>query len=140
MIGSVFVVRMIWLHKLVWHTNDRRRVTRLPTHLFDSGSHGGVCDVPEVPGYQIINAVRSGNRDMCGVIGGVARDGSHLEQLSCEVRRILGRVEERDGLQSIQTGAAAFASPALASLTTSWEATRVNLCGASRHHSRVTAW
>ena len=51
MIGSVFVVRMTWLHKLVWHTNDRRRVTRLPTHLFDSGSHGSVCDVPEVPGY-----------------------------------------------------------------------------------------
>ena len=27
MIGSVFLVRMTWLHKLVWHTNDRRRVT-----------------------------------------------------------------------------------------------------------------
>ena len=45
---------------------------------------------------------------MCGVIDGVARDSSHLEQLSCEVRRILGRAEKRDVLQSIQTVAGGF--------------------------------
>ena len=59
MIGSVFVVRMIWFHKLVWHTNDRRRVTRLPTHLFDAPagrthSHIGTLQVMCFCGYVII--------------------------------------------------------------------------------------
>ena len=60
--------------------------------------------MPEVPRYKVVDAVR--NRD--GNVSGIFRRGAghrpQVEQLLCEVGRILGRIEKGDPFERGQTG------------------------------------
>ena len=70
MTGSDCGVFMVGFHQFVGRADDRRLVTGLTTHPFDPRAHGGICDVPEVPRYKVVGAVR--NRD--GNVSGIFRE------------------------------------------------------------------
>ena len=66
MIGSGRVVCMVGLQKFVGCTDHQRLVACLSTYPFDPRAHRGIGNVPEVPRYQIIDAVRDGD-DIGGI-------------------------------------------------------------------------
>ena len=68
MTGSGRVVSIVGFQEIIRRTYYRRFVARLPARSLNPRSNRGVGDVPEVPGYQQIDAVRNGNRDASGVI------------------------------------------------------------------------
>ena len=73
--------------------------------MFDLRPHGGISNVLKVPRYKIMDSVRNGDGNMSGIFRSHVGDCPLIEQLLCEVRRILGRIEERDGFERRQTGA-----------------------------------
>lgn len=77
----------------------------MSAHTFDLGPHGGISDVPKVPCYKIMDSVRNGDGNMSGIFRSRMGDRPLIEQFLCEVCRILGRIEERDGFERRQTGA-----------------------------------
>ncbi len=81
-----------------------RLVTGLTTHPFDPRAHGGICDVPEVPRYKVVGAVRNRDGNVSGIFRRRAGHRPQMEQLLCEVGRILGRIEKGDRFERGQTG------------------------------------
>ena len=73
--------------------------------LFDLGPHDGISDVSKVPRYKIMNSVRNDDGNVSSIFRSRVGNRPQIEQLLCEVRRILGRVEERDSFERRQTGA-----------------------------------
>ena len=105
MMGSVCGVCMAGLHQFVGRANDRGFVTCLPADSFDSGSHGGTGDVPEVPRYQVVDSVRDGDGIVCSIFRGFARNRLQVEQSLREFCGTLRRLKERDRLELFQAGA-----------------------------------
>ena len=52
-----------------------------------------------------MNSVFNGDGNVSSIFRSRMRHRSQIEQLLCEVRCILGRIEERDGFERRQTGA-----------------------------------
>ena len=96
---------MVGLHQFVGRANDRGFVTCLPADSFESGSHGGIGDVPEVPRYQVVASVRDRDGNVCSIFGGFARNGHQVEQSLRVFFGTLRRLKERDRLELFQADA-----------------------------------
>ncbi len=71
---------MISLHEFVGRADHWRLVTCLPAYQFNPRAHCRIGDMPEVPSYQIINAVRDGNSNMRGICSGFAWNRTAIKQ------------------------------------------------------------
>lgn len=80
MTGSGRVVCMVGLQKFVGCTDHRRLVACLSAYPFDPRAHRGIGNVPEVPRYRIIDAVRDGDGNMRSVRNGFVRNRAEIKQ------------------------------------------------------------
>ena len=93
---SLFIIT---LQEFVWRTDDCWLVTRISTNLFDPGPHGCVGKMPEVPRYQIVDAVRYGDGDMGSIRYGLFGNCLGVKQLLRQLLSLIGGVKKGYRLQ-----------------------------------------
>ncbi len=102
--GSVCVVRTVGLHQFVGRAYDGRFITRLSAYALDPASHCGIRNVPEIPCYQIIDAIRNGNGDVRGIIDGLARKRPEIKQVPGEFLGVQGCIKKRNAFEGHHAG------------------------------------
>ena len=88
-----------FLHELCGRADDCRPIARISAYLINLRRVHRVSDMSKIPCYQILDAVRHCDSDVCSILDRLFRQGVGLDQLPNENSRRVAGMDDRERLQ-----------------------------------------
>ena len=88
-----------FLHELCGRAADCRPIARIQAYLINLRRVCHISDMPKIPCYQTLDAVRHCDSDVCSILDRLYRQGLGLGQLPTENFRQVAGMDDRERLQ-----------------------------------------